>query len=69
MFAKNRNSPQRTWKEKAKKRRIEIKSLKKRIIEIIQSRENWKKVAEEYRELNVQLKEELKKKKLLRNKI
>ena len=46
------------WKLKAKKRSIEIKSLKKRIKEITQSRNNIKKKNQELRTERIQLKKD-----------
>lgn len=39
------------WRLKANERRISIKALKKRIVEILTSRDNWKKKAEYYKKL------------------
>jgi hypothetical protein len=41
-----------TWKEKALARRARIKALKKRIVELIQSREAWKRKAQQYQHQN-----------------
>jgi len=57
MFIKDR-----TWKNKAKERRIEIKALKKRMKEIIESRNHWKSASERLREEKEELEERLKKK-------
>ncbi len=53
------------WKEKAKKRREENKTLKKRVNQLKLSRDKWRKKAETFKELNKKIDEEFKKKLLI----
>ena len=56
----------RTWKGKAKERRVEIKRLKKRMKEIIESRNHWKSESERLKREKEELEDKLKKKTNLR---
>jgi regulator of replication initiation timing len=49
------------WKEKAKTRRLENKKLKKRINELLESRDKWKEKADKLKKANDKINEELKK--------
>ncbi len=59
MFIKDKG---RAWKNKAKERRVEIKTLKKRMKEIIESRNHWKSESERLKEEKEELEDRLKKK-------
>jgi hypothetical protein len=59
MFIKDKDG---TWKDKAKERRIENKRLNKRIKEIIESRDHWKRESERLKKEKEGLEERLKKK-------
>ena len=50
-----------SWKDKAKKRRLENKNLKKKIKRLKDSRNNWKEKAVRYKQQNIELNNELKK--------
>lgn len=45
MFTRKRDNSKSEWKEKAKKRRLDMKVLKKSLKELIKSRDQWKKKA------------------------
>ena len=58
MFKKNK---EKTWQEKAKKKSLEIKDLKKDVRDIKDSRDNWKEKAIKFQERIKYLENELKK--------
>ena len=59
MFQKKSDKSKNPWKEKAKKRRLEIKKFKKRIKELLQSRNHWLSEAGKYKELCKKLEDDL----------
>ena len=61
MFKKKENNSEKEWKRKAVERQREIKRLKKKIKEIIKSRDHWKDKAKKIKEINKKIEEELKK--------
>jgi len=61
MFGIKKNKNNGEWKEKALRRRKEIKDLNKRINELKKSRDIWKQKANNLNKLNKNLSTELKK--------
>lgn len=61
MFKKKENNLDKEWKRKAIDRQRENKRLKKKIKEIIKSRDHWKDKAKKIKEIKRKIEEELKK--------
>lgn len=61
MFKKKENNSEKKWKKKAIEHQREIKRLKKKIKEIIKSRDHWKDKAKKIKEIKKKIEEELKK--------